>query len=283
MGDYALLITKMHGLGNDFVVVEESEVKGLDITELTRQICHRRLGAGADGLIIVCPSDTCDIRMRIINADGSEAEMCGNGIRCFAKYVYEKGIVGTEDFTVETLAGTIRPRLCVKDGKVESVTVDMGVPYFKNAEIPVIDGVDPQNLHIEAGGKEFDLVTVLVGVPHTVFFTKSADDDLVSGFGPLIEKHDVFPRNTNVNFAEVIDEGTIRLKTWERGCGRTLACGTGSCATAVAANLKGYCGEKVEIINSVGSLFIELKDGRVYMSGPAETVYTGQYIYGGNK
>ena len=276
-----MFVTKMHGLGNDFVVVGESAVKGMDLTDLTRRICHRRLGIGADGLIVVCPSDACDIRMRIIHADGSEAEMCGNGIRCFAKYVYENGIVKKEDIAVETLAGTVSPHLHISGGKVEGVTVDMGRPYFRNDEIPVTEGIDPQDFTIEAGGREFGLCSVLVGVPHTMFFTDDADDGFVETYGPLIEKHDVFPRNTNVNFAKVIDRETIELRTWERGCGRTLACGTGSCATAVAANHKGYCGNRVEIINSVGSLIIELKDDKVFMSGPAETVFAGQYQIGG--
>ena len=275
-GVCVLKITKMHGLGNDFIMVMEQDVKGLDIVSFTKKVCERKLNVGADGVIIVCESDKADTRMRIINADGSEAEMCGNGIRCFAKFVYENGIVAKTDMTVETLAGIMTPKLILDGDKVASVTVDMGSAFLENEDIPVIKGVDAQNFDIEVLGEKINICAVLVGVPHAIVFTDDISDETASKFGPLIEKHDCFPKNANVDFVKVKDDKTLLIKTWERGAGLTLACGTGCCSAAVAANLRGYCGNEIEVKNTVGSLFIELKNNRVYMSGEAANVFCGE-------
>ena len=271
-------ITKMHGLGNDFIMVMENDVKDTDIAAFTKKVCERKLNVGADGVIVVCASSSCDTKMRIFNADGSEAEMCGNGIRCFAKFVYEEGIVKKEAMSVETLAGVMTPKLHAENGIVRSVTVDMGSAFLKNEDIPVFPGIDAQNFDIEVLGEKVNVCAVLVGVPHAIVFTDDVSDEHASLFGPLIEKHDVFPKNANVDFVKVLDENTLVIKTWERGAGLTLACGTGCCSAAVAAHLRGFCKDKIEVKNTVGSLFIELKDNKVYMSGEAANVFCGELL-----
>jgi diaminopimelate epimerase len=265
--------TKMHGLGNDFLVLEDDGTER-DWNAIAAKLCQRRLSVGADGILVVLPSNAADIRMRIVNADGSEAEMCGNGIRCFAKYAYERGIVDKDDMTVETLAGIIRPRLIIEDGKVADVCVDMGQPMFDRKSIPMTgDGSAEQD--IEAAGKNVSVSSMLMGVPHTMVLTDDIDAVDAGTLGPAIERHEIFPRKTNVNFVQVLDKENIRVLTWERGAGLTLACGTGSCASAVATYKKGLTGPKVTVHLSAGRLIIEsLSDGRVLMTGPAEEVYT---------
>ena len=265
--------TKMHGLGNDFLIFEDDSANR-DWNALAKRVCQRRLNVGADGIMVVLPSLEADIKMRIINADGSEAEMCGNGIRCFAKYVYEEGIVNKKNMTVETLAGIIRPGLCVKDGQVESVSVDMGRPSFERALIPMKGTGDSLYEALEAAGRALDVSSMLMGVPHTMVFREELDEQEVIALGPAIERHEMYPRKTNVNFVEVLDSENIKIMTWERGAGLTLACGTGSCASAVAAYKKGLTDGKVTVHNTVGDLIIEnLGDGRVIMTGPAARVY----------
>ncbi|MDD5016624.1 MAG: diaminopimelate epimerase [Eubacteriales bacterium] len=265
--------TKMHGLGNDFLVFEDDGAQR-DWQALAKKACQRRLSVGGDGILIVLPSSRADIRMRIINADGSEAEMCGNGIRCFAKYVYETGIVDKIDMTVETLAGIIRPRLTLEDGKVSDVSVDMGKPSYDRASIPMTGEGDPFDVEIKTAGRIVTISSMLMGVPHTMVLTDDLDAIEAAVLGPAIERHDMFPRKTNVNFVKIIDESNIEILTWERGAGLTLACGTGSCASAVAMHKKGLVGAKVTVHHSVGRLVIEsLEDGRVIMTGPAERVY----------
>lgn len=266
--------TKMHGLGNDFLVFEDDGTNR-DWNALAAKLCTRRLSVGGDGILIVLPSGEADIRMRIINADGSEAEMCGNGIRCFAKYVYERGIVKKADMTVETLAGTIRPKLLIEDGKVADVCVDMGRPLFDRASIPMEGAGSAFDADIEAAGRKVCISSLLMGVPHTMVLTDDIDATDAAVMGPAIERHPIFPRRTNVNFVQVLDSENIRVLTWERGAGLTLACGTGSCASAVATYKKGLTGPKVTVHLSVGRLIIEcLPDGRVLMTGPAQEVYT---------
>lgn len=274
-------ITKMHGLGNDFVVIEEQNVAEQNLGLLAKKICTRKLNVGADGLIVVCDSNVADVRMRIFNSDGSEAEMCGNGIRCFSKYVYEHGLVSSESLSVETLAGIMYPVLEVKDGMVVSVKVNMGHSVLAAKDIPVREDKSPQNFEIDVEGKKFNISAVLVGVPHAVVFVDSINLDEVVQYGALIEKHVVFPKNTNVDFVRIINDSQIEIRTWERGAGLTLACGTGSCASAVAANLRGFCGNTVEVQHKVGNLIIEIKDGNVFMTGPAETVFSGEWFCGG--
>ncbi len=273
---------KMHGLGNDFVLVEGSEVPEKNYARLARRLCDRNFGIGADGLIIVLPSDRADIRMRIFNADGSEPEMCGNGIRCFAKYVYENGLVERESFKVETLAGIIIPRLEVKDGRVMSVRVDMGKPRLAREEIPFkrsgAQGTKVVSEPLEAGDRTFYVTAVSMGNPHAVIFVQELDDCEIDKYGPLIEKHPAFPFRTNVEFVQKCNERELKMLVWERGAGRTLACGTGACASVVAAVLNGLTGRKVKVHLSGGSLDIiwNKDDGHVYMTGPAEEVFTGR-------
>jgi len=272
-------ITKMHGLGNDFIIYWPKK-ENKDFNLMAQELCARRTNAGADGLILVLPSETCDTRMRIINSNGSEAEMCGNGIRCFAKYVYEKGIVKKTEMTVETLAGVIKPKLIVENGQVVSIVVDMGKPLFAPDLIPTTIEVDAVlNKALKAGGKTFDIACMNMGVPHTMVFTQEIDLDDVLTYGPKIETHEVFPKNTNVNFVQVLDKETIKVSTWERGAGKTMACGTGCCASVTACMKRGLTKNKVTVNLEAGDLIIEcLDDGTVMMTGPAETIYEGIYL-----
>ena len=260
-------ITKMHGLGNDFIIFCPKD-ETVDLNKIAIKMCARRIGAGADGILLVLPSEKCDIRMRIINADGSEAEMCGNGIRCFAKYVYEKGIVKQEEMTIETIAGTIKPKLIVEDGVVSSIIVDMGSPIFEPEEIPAnIEKDKILSEKITVMGEEFDIACINMGVPHTMVFVNKIDNNIVRKFGPIIEKDNLFPKNTNVNFVEIIDKSIIKVSTWERGAGKTMACGTGCCASVVAAFLRGVTDRKVKVELKgsepfIWSVKVKVKGGR---------------------
>ena len=264
-------ITKMHGLGNDFIIFEGGEQ---DYSELARKLCMRRLNIGADGLLVVCPSKNADIKMRIINADGSEAEMCGNGIRCFARYVYDRGIVKTDDMSVETLAGIMYPQLIG-----DRVKVDMGEPYFDRTDIPMTGVGSALQALINVDGKQMTVSSLLMGVPHTVVITESFDDELVRMLGPKIETNEAYPKKTNVNFVRVIDQENIWVSTWERGAGLTLACGTGCCASVVACALIGKTAKKVRAHVAAGELDIEYAlSGRVFMTGAAAYVFEGETL-----
>ncbi|ADL43164.1 diaminopimelate epimerase [Caldicellulosiruptor obsidiansis OB47] len=277
-----MLFSKMHGLGNDFIVIDARGKEDIDYNLLAKKMCHRHIGVGADGILLVLDSKLADIRMRIINSDGSEAEMCGNGIRCFSKYVFERGIVKKDKFKVETLAGIIEPQLILNDyGLVEKVRVNMGKPSFKRKDIPMQG--DPEsdaiNTSIEVEGKEYKITSLLMGVPHTVLFVDDVEKVDIYTLGPKIEKHEVFPRKTNVNFVQVIDKNNIKVRTWERGAGATFACGTGSCASVIASNLNGFTEKKVNVHLYFGMLEIEWQDdGTVFMTGPAEEVFVGEYL-----
>lgn len=268
-------LTKMHGLGNDFILFSDPQGGTKDYTDLAIRLCDRRTGIGADGICVVVPSDIADVRMRIINSDGSEAEMCGNGIRCFAKYAYEHGEINTESFTIETLAGIMKPTLTIENGKVTLITVDMGKPSFHSTDIPMdvtMDKVIDVDLNVD--GKTVTVSSVLLGVPHTEIFVNNIEAVPLTTQGPILEKHEVFPRNTNVNYVEVVNDHHIKVRTWERGAGATLACGTGSCASAVMAFEKGLTGREVDVELYLGTLHISyLEDGTVLMTGPAEEVF----------
>ncbi len=263
---------KMHGLGNDFLIFEDDST-GRDWNAVAADVCRRRLSVGGDGIMVVLPSDKADIRMRIINADGSEAEMCGNGIRCFARYVYEHGIVAKVNMTVETLAGIIRPKLCLDGGIVSGVSVDMGVPSFDRADIPMRGEGLPVDVGITVADEVFTVTTLLMGVPHTVVQVDDLDTTDMARLGPAIETHDLFPRKTNVNFVQILDQRNIRMQTWERGAGLTMACGTGACASVVALNKKGLIDAEATVRLAAGELHIAIQsDGRVIMTGPAAHV-----------
>lgn len=271
--------TKVHGLGNDFVLFEALDGEQTDFNALAPRICDRHTGVGADGILLVLKSDTADIRMRIINSDGSEAEMCGNGIRAFSKYVFERGIVEKTAFSVETLAGIMRPALTVENGTVTGVTVDMGEPFLDAKDVPVLcDAQRCIGQTITAGGRTFRYTSLLVGVPHTVIPVDDPKDPVYMQIGAEIERADVFPKRTNVNFIRVLNDHEIEARTFERGCGPTLACGTGSCSSAVACALNGLTGRTVDVHIALGTLRIEwAEDNHIYMTGPASISFTGDY------
>ena len=272
---------KMHGLGNDFVFIEDKTGQDKDYTALARAMCNRHTGIGADGLIVIVDSRVADVRMRIINSDGSEAEMCGNGIRCFAKYVYDRGIIEKKRFTVETPAGIMEPEITVgADNKAKLITINMGRPSFNRSEIPM-EGADGRVLNEDlcVDGENWKITSLLMGVPHTVTYVDDVDTVDIEKIGPLFEKHEAFPKHTNINFAQQMDDRTVKVRTWERGAGATLACGTGSCSVAVASFLNGRTGREVDIQLPLGTLHIEYReeDGNVYMTGPAAVSFTGTW------
>ena len=269
-------LTKMHGLGNDFIVFFDEGATTLDVTTMARRLCDRHTVIGADGLVIVMPSEVADVRMRIINSDGSEAEMCGNGIRCFAKYAYDRKIIEKETFTVETLAGIMEPTIIAEQGVAQLVKVKMGQPIFKASHIPMNVEFEKVLSHtIDVEGVSYEVSSVLLGVPHTEVFVDDVTTVPLTVLGPKIEKHPLFPKGTNVNFVQVVNDTTIKVRTWERGAGDTLACGTGSCASAVMAHEKGFTGRSVDVELYLGTLRIDYEaDGTVYMTGPATEVFS---------
>lgn len=280
-----LSFTKMHGLGNDFIIVDGKQVKelGLDYSTLSIKMCDRNFGIGADGLIIVNPPEVIsetDISWRIINSDGSEPQMCGNGIRCFAKYVYERGLVNKKKFTIWTLAGTITPEI-LDNGEVK---VDMGFPVLEAAKVPVNVGTEHQvvNYPLKVKDRTFNINAVSMGNPHCIIFTDEDTELLAKEYGPYIEKHEIFPEKTNVEFVKVLDSKRIKIDVWERGCGITLACGTGACASTVAGIVNKLIQNKVTAELPGGTLEIEwqqsIEGGNIYMSGPAEFVFVGEYL-----
>lgn len=272
---------KMHGLGNDFVLLGDAAAD--DPAALSRRLCDRRFGIGADGLIFVLPSDSADFKMRIFNPDGSEPEMCGNGIRCAAKFYAERRTAGRVDagfdLKVETLAG-LRTVTVARggDGAVERVTVDMGEPILEPPEIPVrMEGERVIDRPLDVDGERFTVTCVSMGNPHCVIFADEAPEDIdVAGIGPRIENHPAFPNRTNVEFARVSGKNEVIVRVWERGAGETLACGTGACAAAVAGGLTGRLGERVTVRLPGGGLDIRWPGaGPVYMTGPAVEVFSG--------
>jgi len=268
---------KMHGLGNDYVVIDnrQGDIRVESIPELARKLCERRFSIGADGLLLVSESVVADVKMRIFNADGSEAEMCGNGIRCFAKYCYEKGITRKVDFSVETLAGTKRVWLTAENGQVQSVRADMGTPILERNKIPMIGEGTWVNENLVVDGASYKATCLSVGNPHCVIFVDRTDDFPVCTIGPKIENYYLFPQRTNVEFAQVLNDSEMKVRVWERGCGETLACGTGACAAAVAGSLLGKVRNKVTVHLLGGNLEVDYTD-RIFLSGPVERVFEGK-------
>lgn len=267
---------KMHGLGNDYVVIDNRKEKISDIeaAALALKLCRRRFSVGADGVLFVSNSALADVKMRIFNADGSEAEMCGNGIRCFAKYCYENRIAQKNELVVETLAGNKRTWLTVENGVVISVMVDMGEPVLERSKIPMLGEGTCVNEELQVNGEAYKITCLSVGNPHCVVFVNAVDDFPVERVGPKIENHKVFPKRTNVEFAQVLGENEVKVRVWERGCGETLACGTGACATVAAGNLlKRLCG-KVRVHLLGGNLDVEYSE-RLFLNGAAEKVFEG--------
>jgi diaminopimelate epimerase len=267
---------KMHGLGNDYVVIDNRDAKISDreASELALKLCKRRFSVGADGVLYVSNSTVADVKMRIFNVDGSEAEMCGNGIRCFAKYCYENNIARKSEIIVETLAGIKRTWLTVENGVVQSVMVDMGMPALERSKIPMAGQGKFINEELQVDGDVYKATGLSVGNPHCVIFVDSVDDFPVERVGSKIENHPLFPKRTNVEFAQVLGENEVKVRVWERGCGETLACGTGACATVVAGNLLKKLGGEVRVHLLGGDLTVEYED-RLLMTGAAEKVFEG--------
>lgn len=274
--------TKMHGLGNDFIVVFGEQELPSNAADLAVTLCNRFFGIGADGLVYILPSERGDFMMRIMNSDGSEAEQCGNAIRCVSKYVYDHGLVNSEQIVIETIgAGEQKVTLNVKDGVVETVTVDMGEPVLSGVQIPVaIDAEPVLSQPIESDGTEFKFTAVSMGNPHCVIYVEDAVSFDLATWGPKLEVHPLFPRKVNVEFATVLDRGRVDMRVWERGAGPTLACGTGACATLVSSVLNGLTDRAAWISLKGGDLYIEWneEDNHVYMTGPAEVVFTGSVV-----
>jgi len=272
---------KMHGLGNDFVFLDHFSVAAdKDYPKLAKKLCHRQFGIGGDGLVVILPSQVADARMRIINSDGSEPEMCGNGIRCFAKYVYDQGIVIHNPMRVETLAGVLTIHLNIKEAQVQGVRVDMGEPILRADLIPALGQGEPVvGETLEVLGETFQYTAVSMGNPHCVIFVEDFATLDFERLGPAVEKHSLFPRKTNVEFIEVNSPQDLTMKVWERGAGPTLACGTGACASAVAAVLNHKTERAVTVHLPGGDLFIEWGlDNHVYMTGPATYVFKGEWL-----
>jgi diaminopimelate epimerase len=270
--------TKMHGIANDYVVLNgwKSEVRNPGRT--ARRLCDRRFGVGADGLLLVLPSKTSDFRMRMFNPDGSEAEMCGNGIRCFGKYVYDHGLTGKKRITVQTLDGVKTLELAVNGGEVESVTVDMGKPRLERPEIPMRGVGRAVDEALKIAGRTFRFTSVSMGNPHCVIFVDRVKDFPVTEIGPQIEKHPWWPKRVNVEFVQAVSRREAIQRTWERGAGETWGCGTGAAAVCVAGVLTGRTERR--ILNHLlgGDLTLEwAPSGHVFKTGPAVEVFEGEY------
>lgn len=275
--------TKMHGIGNDYIYINCFTQKIENPNELALKMSPRRFSVGADGVILICPSDVADAKMRMFNLDGSEGKMCGNGVRCVGKYIYDNGIAHKNVVTVETLSGIKTLEITDKDGMADTITVDMGVAEFNPINIPVLlEGDEIVNAPISVGGKECRITAVSMGNPHAVVFCDEIDNLDLAKIGPDFEHHDIFPEQVNTEFIRVIDNNTLQMRVWERGSGETLACGTGACAAVVAAVKNGYCkqGNEITVHLAGGNLFITYaSDGRVFMRGGAEKVFDGEYEF----
>lgn len=276
---------KMHGIGNDFIIMDfysRQIPDRVDFNQLAKKLCQRHFGIGADGLILVLPSDKYDLRMRIFNFDGSEPQMCGNGIRCFAKYAYENKLINQKKFSVETLAGEIVPELIFsKENRniIEGVKVDMGKPHLTRKEIPMSGNPDQRAINESLklnNNKDFKITCVSMGNPHCVIFTDNVENFPVTEIGPIIEKHHFFPEKTNVEFIQPLNDYEIDFRVWERGVGETLACGTGASAAVVAGVLNKIIQPDTMVHLKGGDLRIQWdNDEHVYMTGPADSVFHG--------
>lgn len=271
----------MHGAGNDYVYVDcFAESVPESPPELARRMADRHFGVGGDGLILICPSEVADARMRMFNADGSEAEMCGNGVRCVAKYVYEHGLAKDNPLSIETGAGVLWLELFLKSGKVDRVRVDMGEPVLSARAIPTtLPGDPPIDAPLSVDGRNLQVTCVSMGNPHCITFVDRPTDELVLGVGPKIETDAHFPSRTNVEFVQLVSRNEVRQRTWERGSGETLACGTGACAVCVAGALNGRTERSILVHLPGGDLEIEWDDksNHVFMTGPAVEVFTGEW------
>ena len=282
--------TKLQATGNDFILIYTRNMD-LDGPKLARDMCHRHKGIGADGLLLVIPSNTADLKMRMFNPDGSEAEVCGNGLRCFAKYVIDRGIAARQNLTVETAAGTKTIQASISQGKVSHAKVNMGMPRFKAEDIPVlieksqkgrgeVDIKPILDYPLSIDKRKLRLSFVSMGNPHAVsFMSHPVADFPLSETGPKVENHPIFPERVNFEIARVLNRNKIEARVWERGAAETLSCGSGACAIAVIAKLKGYTDSEVDIMLPGGTLTISWDGvGEVYLSGPVEEVFTGEWL-----
>lgn len=279
-----MMFFKMQGLGNDYVYIDCINGKEpIDIKNLTNRLSNRHFGVGSDGLILLCKSKVADLKMRMFNSDGSEAQMCGNGIRCVAKLAYELGLICEEITTIETLSGIKTLKLNIVNGKVKTVEVDMGAPILEATKIPVSSSAKIEDKKVKAEvkvkNKKIELTCVSMGNPHAVTFVNNIKNFKVAEYGPILENADIFPEKANIEFVEVVDKNNIKMRVWERGSGETLACGTGACSSVVASRLNGYTDRKVNVQLLGGNIEIEWKpNNHVYMTGPAVTVFKGEWI-----
>ena len=281
--------TKMHGLGNDYVFIDliredqkrlvDNKIDDINLPKVVRFISDRHFGVGSDGLVLIMPSAKADFRMRMFNADGTEAQMCGNAIRCVGKYVYDNGYTKCTKISIETLAGIKNLDMIIDNGKVSLVKVDMGEPILKPRDIPVMSDKDifiSQPVIID--GMVYNITCVSMGNPHAIIYVDDVNKIPIDKLGPKIENHSLFPEKTNVEFAQVVDRKTIKMRVWERGTGETMACGTGACAVLVSSVLNGLSERKAAVKPLGGDLIIEWNenDGHVYMTGPAVKVFDGK-------
>lgn len=282
-----LKFTKMEGIGNDYVYIDNISQTVDNPNELSKKISDRHFGIGSDGLILISKSEVADFKMNIYNPDGSEAEMCGNGIRCVGKFVYDKGLTNKTEVTIETLAGIKTLELTLENGKVSLVKVDMGMPILEADKIPVInyetqssaEGISFVNVDIDfIRNKIENLTCVSMGNPHAICFVDNVNDIDIEKIGPMIENDENFPNRTNVEFIDIVNSKEINMRVWERGAGETLACGTGACASVVASVLNGYTEREVIVTLLGGKLEIsyDKNDNHVYLKGPARIVYEGE-------
>ena len=278
--------TKMHGLGNSYIYVnmfEETIPESL-LSPLAVKVSNDNTGIGAEGMILICPSEVAPIKMRIFNSDGSEGKNCGNGLRCVAKYAYEHGMVKERSFFIETLSGLVKAEVAVENGTVTNVTIDMGKPRLKRSEIPMI-GPEAERVvaePFEVDGQLYEITAVSMGNPHVIFYVNDINKAPVTTLGPIVEKDERFPEGVNVEFIEVVNDQELHFRVWERGSGVTQACGTGACAAVVASVLNGKTARNKETVVHLagGDLIITWTDeGNVRMTGPAETICTGVYYY----
>lgn len=273
--------TKWHGLGNDFVIVNGMKEHIADYQKQALAICDRNFGVGADGLVVLLPSAIADFKMRIFNSDGSEADMCGNATRCVARYLYENGLINKTVITLDTLAGIITPELVFKDGVLQTVKVDMGEPRLRPIEIPVVGSYEEPivNMPLTIEGETFTITCVSMGNPHCVIFVNDISKINIAHIGPKIETHSLFPKKTNVEFIQILNRQTIRMRVWERGAGITKACGTGASAALVASVLNKHTDRQTTVKLDGGDLHIEwAENNHIYKSGPAVEVFRGEYL-----
>ena len=276
-----LEFTKMEGLGNDYVYIDctkKSDAEIEDIAGLAKFMSNRHFGIGSDGLILICKSEIADFKMSMFNQDGSQAEMCGNGIRCVGKFVYDKGLTNKTELDIETLAGIKSLTLHIKDKKVYEITVNMGEPIFDAEKIPVISNETPvKNLKIKALDKEFEFTCVSMGNPHAITVVEDVDNFDVQKYGSVLEIDEHFPKKSNIEFIEIIDRNTVKMRVWERGAGETLACGTGASAACVSCILNNLVNKNEEITIKLPGGDLKIKwDKEVYMTGPANIVFEGE-------